>query len=54
VAEDYSWWEAVWIIGAVAVLMIIAIVQYWQETRRMTPDQKRQWAKDFKDDPENW
>ena len=52
--NSYQWWEVVGIFAAVGVLLVIAYVEHWRETRGMTPDEKRRSEEDFRDDPENW
>jgi hypothetical protein len=53
-ATSYQWLEGAFLVGAVAVLLVIAYFEYRQEVRGMTPDQKRRWEKEFRDDPQNW
>ncbi len=45
---------ALLLFSAVVVLIVIACFDYWTERLGMTPEEKRQHDKDFKNDPLNW
>lgn len=53
-ATSYQWLEGAFLVAAIGVFLVLAYVEYRQEVRGMTPDQKRRWKEDFRDDPENW